>query len=173
MCPSNEYREGCLNKLSTWEKQEGICVPCEKCSESELRVGCGVDSTQGGLKAIDNGRCVQCIDLCLPGTYSAQCVVNSKGRAEAVPYLLKKRGEGKTTLDSKADCTPCTSGKDSTCGPNEFTNFARRDDSNPAAVQSLFLAPQPPAHVTESLHHNRRRRARGPRQATPRILKIG
>ena len=110
-----------------------------------------MDSTQGGEKAVDKGRCVECIDLCQPGTYSAQCVVKSKGRAKAVPYLFKERGDGKTTLDGKKDCTDCTSGKDSTCGPDEFTNFARRDDSNPAAVQSLFLAPQPPAHVTESL----------------------
>ena len=98
-------------------------MPCEKCSEFKLRVGCGVHPTQGGLKAIEQGKCVDCIKLCPQGEYSAQCM-KPKSHTEPVAYSFKIRGDGRT-LDGKADCTPCAS---SNCESNEFTDFAVRDD---------------------------------------------
>ena len=101
----NEYRAGCQGKLPTRDKPEGVCVPCEKCAASQVRVNCGVAPAKGGPAAVERGKCVDCADLCPRGEYSLQCDKQGGSTPAPEPYAFEKRGEGR--IDGKLDCAEC------------------------------------------------------------------
>ena len=107
-CPSNEYREGCQGKPPTRSKPEGVCVPCEKCAASQVRVNCGVDPTQDGPTAVEQGECVDCADLCPESEYSVQCDKQGESKTpEPEPYAFTTSGTGR--IKGKEDCAECPS----------------------------------------------------------------
>lgn len=67
-CPVLKYRKGCTGRSA------GRCTACSNCAKGKVRVNCGFDTSAKGFKAVDEGQCVPCKQLCDAGSYSPFCL---------------------------------------------------------------------------------------------------
>ena len=111
-----------------------------------------MDPTQNGKKVIEQGKCVDCANLCPQGKYSEQCHKQDENTPEPKPYKYERVGTG--TIGGRQDCAPCpTDGLLPKACPQSPSPSPPPPSPSPSPPPSPSPSPSPPSPpCTDRVH---------------------